>query len=270
MKTLYDSLLRASGTDAEVAEILYPVAGLGPVDDAGDIFALCKEEMHKLIYASLDFTRFKDDGGDFLNIIPEGLGFDLKDRLEEEYQDFLNALDMKRMIEDAEERVLGRVEEYAWKEGIRVLPEALEKMMSCLAVCASEYGRMTGPVDDADLLAAYKAAQKNTLLERISASNSDDILAYRQELVEYLEKACAVRMYGVFERFFSILSCSSVFMRLKAKIEGIREYILGQGAVEENVAAPEYAGVQGVVFTDLEETDPEKALGEYARLLNNN
>ena len=125
MKTLYDSLLRASGTDAEVAEILYPVAGLGPVDDAGDIFALCKEEMHKLIYASLDFTRFKDDDGDFLNIIPEELGLDLKDRVEEEYQDFLNALDMKRMIEDAEERVLGRVEEYAWKEGIRVLPEAL-------------------------------------------------------------------------------------------------------------------------------------------------
>jgi hypothetical protein len=59
-------------------------------------------------------------------------------------------------------------------------------------------------------------------------------------------------------------------MRLKAKIEGIREYILGQGTVEENVAAPEYAGVPGVVFTDLEETDPEKALGEYARLLNNN
>lgn len=106
MESLYQSLEKTSVSAAEVAEILYPVAGLGPVDDAGNIFAVCKDEMNKLIYASLDFIRFKNDKEEFLNELPEELGLNLKDRVEAEYQVFLDNLDMERMIADAEAGVL--------------------------------------------------------------------------------------------------------------------------------------------------------------------
>ena len=220
MESLYQSLEKTSVSAAEVAEILYPVAGLGPVDEAGNIYTACKDEMNKLIYASLDFIRFKNDKEEFLNELPEELGLNLKDRVEAEYQVFLDNLDMERMIDDAEAGVLERVGQYASENGADVLPEALELMMSNLAACAGEYERMKDdPVDDTALLAAYEAARKNTLVERISDTNSKDILIYRQEMIEYLEKACAVRMYRFFGCFYSILSCSSVFIDLKHKFE---------------------------------------------------
>lgn len=46
MKSKYDYLLQTSGSVSEVAEVLYPVSGLGPVGDAGNIYNLCKSEFH--------------------------------------------------------------------------------------------------------------------------------------------------------------------------------------------------------------------------------
>lgn len=142
MKSRYQSLLRTSGTSSEVAEFLYPVSGLGPVDDAANIFNLCKNEMHNLIYASLDFIRFKNEDGEFHNVIPEELKIDIKERVENEYQAFIDGLDVERMVNDAESAVLARVEEYAWNKGIKVLPEALDRMVANLSRCAGEYENM--------------------------------------------------------------------------------------------------------------------------------
>lgn len=220
MESLCQSPVQTCATAAEVAEILYPVAGLGPVDDAGNIFSSCQDKLNELIYVNLDFSRFKNDDGKFINVLPEGLELNIRDRVESEYQAFLDELDLERMISDAEAAVIGRVEQYTMNEDSKVLSEALEIMMSNLAACAGEYERMKNDsVDDTPLVTAYEAACKNTLAERMINTNSDDILIYRQELIEYLEKACAVRMYKVFERFFSILSCSSVFIDLKHKFE---------------------------------------------------
>ena len=111
MKSRYQYLLRTSRTPSEVAEFLYPVSGMGPADDPGNIFRLCKDEMHKLIYASLDFIRFKNEDGEFHNVIPEELKIDIKERVENEYQAFIDGLDVERMVNDAESAVLARVED---------------------------------------------------------------------------------------------------------------------------------------------------------------
>ena len=95
--------------------------------------------MNKLIYASLDFIRFKNDKEEFLDELPEELGLNLKDRVETQYQAFLDNLELERMIFDAEAGVF--------------------------------------------------------------------------------ERACALRMYKFFERFYSVLSSSSVFIDLKHKFE---------------------------------------------------
>ena len=63
MKSPYSYLLQETRLAGEAAEILYPVTGLGPVDDASKIYDLCRQEMHKLICAYMDYIRFKDDEG---------------------------------------------------------------------------------------------------------------------------------------------------------------------------------------------------------------
>ncbi len=77
MESLYQSSEKTCATAAD------PVAGLGPVDEAGNIYTVCKDEMNKLIYASLDFIRFKNDKEEFLDELPEELGLNLKDRVVE-------------------------------------------------------------------------------------------------------------------------------------------------------------------------------------------
>lgn len=271
MESRYQYLLKTSGTVDEVAEILYPVSGLGPVGDAGNIYNLCKNEMHKLIYASLDFIKFKGDDGEFLNVIPESLKLEMKEKVEAEYQCYLNSLDMQRMVTDAECEVLDRVERYAWHNGIKVLPEALEQMMNALSRCAKEYDGMDDPVDAASLLASYEDALKTTLGEWMGGTNSDDILAYRLEMIEYLEKTCSIRMYRTFERFFSILACSSVFIDLRNKLENIREYLLQTGITgAETGSLAEDADEYEVVFTDLKEHDPAKTLEKLSGILSKN
>lgn len=272
MKSKYSNLLRASGSPSEVAEILYPSAGLGPVGKAGEIFKLCKAEIHKLVYHSLDFKSFKNERGEFLKVLPDNLGLELKERVEQEYQSFLDTLDMQQMIKVAESEVLHRIEVYAWNCGLIALPGAIQEMAANLSANSDEYDRMIGSTDESSLSASYEAAMKTTLAERISGTNSDDILIYRQELIEYLEKTCSVRMYEVFRRFFSILSCSNVFTDIKYKIMVIIDYLIEMGVCaddSEGVLA-ENDVVPGVVFTDFNEKSPEKALLKYFELSNNN
>ena len=272
MKSYHQLLLNDSRFASDVAEILYPVAGYGPVGEARAVFERCKDLAHELIYARLDFAAFKNDEGDFLNVVPQGLGLDIREKVENEYQTFLDALDMAGMVAGAESEVLERVEEYAWLNGVNVLPEALEMMASNLSRCAGEYDRMTGQVEDKALMASYQRAMNNSLLERVTGTNSDDVLLYRQDMIEYLEKVCDVRMCRYFERFFSILASSSVFVDLKRKLEGIMTYLLESGIDEEvpSDALNDCKGAPGVVFTDLREKDPVKALKEYARILTDN
>ena len=271
MNSLCQFLLQTSDPISEVAEFLYPVSGSGPLGKAGKVVESCKEEIHKLIYANLDFDRFRNEEGDFLNYLPEEFKLDVKDKIAEEYQAFIDSLDIEALIHDAESGVLGRVEEYAWRHGIKVLPEALHEMSSNLARCAGEYDRMIVPADATRLQASYDKAMKNTLVERMAGTNSDDLLVYRQDLIEYLEEVCSVGMYGLIERFYSILSCSSVIIDLKSKLEDIIAYLKDSGLEEGNqVMANDSKEVLGVVFTDLNETEPAKTLNEYVQLLSKN
>jgi hypothetical protein len=80
-------------------------------------------------------------------------------------------------------------------------------------------------------------------------------------------------MYRLFVRFFSILASSSVFIDLKSKLEDLTEYLSGLGLDGEAVLAEdadENSEVLGVVFTNLQEKDPEKTLNDYVALLNDN
>lgn len=267
MKSPYSYLLQKDLHAGEAAEILYPVAGLGPVDDALQIYDLCRQEMHKLIYACMDYIRFKDEDGNFLTELPGDLHIEIRERILSEYRDFVEGIDLERMVKDAEASVLARVEQYAWNDGVMVLPDAIRMMMNNLDECAHEYERMQEEADDYRLQASYASAVRNTLAERLSKGNADDILVYRQDMIEYLEAACANIMYSLFERFFSILSCSSVFMTLRTKLEDIRSYLESHVDISACEAVPEeLKGVRGVVFTDLSESDPKAALEEYIKL----
>lgn len=260
----------AKGTANQAAEELYSIAGLGPLDKAADSYNECRNQISAIIYSHLDIDRFKTEDGTFSRTIPEGLGMEAADVIETEYKAYLDQLPFHELINDAETATLQRMESYAWKNGICILPEAIQQMIRNLVKTADQYSRMQENVDDSSLKKSFKDASTCTLVESITGTNDNDVLVYRQDLIEYLEKRLANLMYSFFERFFNVLSCSSVFTDMETRFGSIIEYIKGQQIDSESIAdliIPD-ACLNGEhqVFTSSEKSTTEEIINTITSL----
>lgn len=271
MDKLYSYFLQSPVCSAEqTAYYIYDTGIVGPVDEAAGIYEDCRRMIGEIIYRHLDIAGFKKDG-EFVNELPEKFNLGIVNAIEAEYRSFLDGLDLGAMVASAEDGVLRRVETYAWTHGLSGLPEAIGMALANVASCSGQYRNMCSPVDDSLLLKSYEEAARRTLLERISGSNHEDILVYRQDLIEYLENKCACMMYAFFERFFSILSCSSVIMDVQGRISGIVEFLRNQGVEQIEATGTElpqdFFEDDFRIFTSPVASDPETVLkNAYVKL----
>ena len=261
----------AKGTVNQAAEELYSIAGLGPLDKALEAYNECKDQISAIIYRRLDIDRFKTEDGTFSEAIPEGLGMEVADVIEVEYKAYLDQLPFHGLIKDAESSTLQRMESYAWRNGIIILPEAIQQMIRNLVKTADQYTRMQEDADDTSLKKSFKGASTCTLVESITGTNDNDVLVYRQDMIEYLEKRLANLMYSFFERFFNVLSCSSVFTDMETRFESIIEYAKGQQIDSESIAdliiPDDCLNGDHQVFTTAEERTPEEIIVSIASIV---
>ncbi len=275
MNKLYQYFLqKPEYNSAQIADYLYDISDVGPVDEPLDVYNDCKAAIHDVIYNHLGLNGFMD--GDVLgDELPERYGLHIIDLVENEYQAYLDSIDLVKMVHQAEQSVLRRIEQHAWRFGLIGLADAVRQAVRHIESCASQYEKMQDPVDDSAVKKSFSEACKITLTERIASNNSDDIHEYRQDLIEYLELTCANRMYALFERFFSALSCSSIFMSVEKRIRDIEAYILAEGG--EMIEAPDVEAPQSIldgelkVFTVADGLEPkeilESALGALTEIL---
>ena len=258
-------------TVSQAAEELYSIAGLGPIDKASNTYNECKSQISAIIYNYLDFDRFKAEDGCFSRVIPDGLGIEVAGVIEAEYKAFLDQLPFHELINDAETSTLQRMESYAWRNGINILPEAIQQMIRNLVRTADQYTRMQESVDDSSLKKSFKDASACTLIESITGTNDNDVLVYRQDLIEYLEKRLANLMYSFFERFFNVLSCSTVFTDMETRFLSLIEYAKGQQTDSESIAdliiPDDYLNGEHQVFTTSEEKTPEEIIASIASVI---
>jgi hypothetical protein len=242
MKGLYNYLLRPTElTVAEIAETVYGVAGVGPVGSASDVFAESKAMIGKIIYKYLDFDRFKTTDGTFINNLPSELGKDeVVQMVSDEYDRYISGLDMKSLICTAEAETVRRVEHHIWLNGLQKVYEAISLAERNIAECAVQYASLHSDPDSSALEKSYAHAMKLSLAERVMGTNDEDILVYRNDMVEYLEVVCANMRYAFWERFFTILSCSSIFAELCTRIEDLMNLL------KETGATGEYDGDEGL------------------------
>ena len=269
MEFLFSYLtMPAKVTVNQAAEELYSIAGLGPLDKASNTYNECKSQISAIIYKHLDLDRFKAEDGCFSRVIPEGLGIEIAGVIEAEYQAYLDQLPFLELINDVEISTLQRIESFAWRNGIGILPEAIKQMVRNLVKTADQYSRMQERVDDSSLMKSFKDASKCTLMESIAGTNDNDVLIYRQDMIEYLEKRLANLMYSFFERFFNVASCSSVFNDMEARFESIIEYIKGQQIDSESITdliiPDDFLNGKHQVFTTSEARTPEEIISSAA------
>lgn len=266
MEKLYSYFLQSPAyAPQQIASRLYDTYAVGPVDEAADVYESCKKKAHEVIYRHLDFASFKKDG-EFVNELPEKFDPQVTDVIEAEYQAYLDSLDMDAIILSAEESFLMRVEIHAWTHGLAGLPDAIRISLVSLTRCAGQYGNFCVTADDSLLLKSYEDAARQTLMERLSGRNHEDILIYRQDLIEYLELRCEARMYAFFERFFSILSSSNVITDVQNRLSAIVDLLKSKGVepVEcGDVELPEdFFDGEFRIFTRAGSSDPEAVLNE--------
>lgn len=220
MNIFFQHLFRnASMSVAETAEFLYPVAGSGPVDDAAVMYVELKECAHSLIYKALDIEVFKDDKGNFLNVLPDEMNPDkVIKAVSSIYAECVDSVDVEKLVRSAEHSVLVRLEQQIWKHGFNSLAGAIDVMLKNLHDTSEQYVRLQEQPDRTAVDKSYADAVKCSLTEKVVKNNVDDILIYRQDMIEYLEKVCDNMMYSLWEKFFGILSCSSLFADAQSRI----------------------------------------------------
>lgn len=264
MDKLYQYFLQRPVHDvSEIAAILYDISGVGPTDNAQVLYNDCKREIHEIIYKYLPLDAFKDDKGDFVDILPTWMSSDIIDVIESEYQKIIDSIDLKRYIHFSEQAFLERVEIYAWNYGLVNLPESIDCALANMSLCAEQYRNMQDVADVETVSKSLKNAEKRTFAERLANLNKDDILIYRMDLIEYLEQTCGNKMYAFFERFFSILSCSSVIMDVQSRISSVLSYLHDSVEVETvvpEIEIPEEVTVIEPVFTILDNVTSEEII----------
>lgn len=232
MMNLYNHLLKAPGQSVpEIAELIYGVAGSGPVDHALEVYAASKEMIARTIYSHLDFERFKTDDGKFMKTIPSELEKDaVIDAVSHEYEEYIGSLDLEALVRDAEEQVVKRIERFIWINGVQNVSEAISLAERNITDCASQYAALHAEADPSALEKSYADALKMSLSERLLNTNDEDILIYRNDLIEYLEVVCSNVWYSFWERFFSVLSCSSVFTFARVRLNELTAVLRASGA----------------------------------------
>lgn len=274
MQTVYSYLLQEpSESFSETVDYLYDLRGTGPVDKALDIYNECRQKIHDVIYAYLPFDLNVGDVDDIPAVLKE-LDNEIRNKVLDDYQQFIDRFDIRDMIRDAEESILRRIECRVWNRGLKDLPEVIDAVMAGLADCAGQYARMQSSADPSALDGSLEKAAKVTFMEKLLDSNVDDVMIYRQNMIEYLEKMCSNRMYEFFERFFSILSCSSLLTDVRNRLSDVRDCLANGCACGQDILLQDvverYEEVRKPVFTDMLLTGPEEVLAVFVGLLQKN
>ena len=214
----YSLLQEVSLTAKEIAEKLYGVIDLNWLIGQG------KQEIESLCNKHLSFEKVKIDGK-LSNELSQELGYDLKDRMIAEYQNYLDSHSIDEITTAIISKIERSVELQTWSNGIVNMQEAIKLLVERLNNSSRSYGNLyTAPISENEILEKFNKAKENTLLERIQGNNIDDIIEYRSALMEYVRVSCEDMLYAKLNEVYSSIADNAAFERLLANFNCLSEY----------------------------------------------
>ena len=213
------SLLQEDSLPAkEIAEKLYGVIDLNWLIGQG------KQEIESLCNKHLSFEKVKVEGK-LSNELSQELGYDLKDRIIAEYQNYLDSHSTDEITTAIISKIESSVELQAWSNGIVNMQEAIKLLVERVKKSSRSYGNFyTAPISENDLLEKFNKAKENTLLERIQGNNIDDIIEYRSALMEYVRVSCENMFYAKLKEVYASIAIDATFERLQSNFNGLSQY----------------------------------------------
>ena len=213
------SLLQEDSLSAkEIAEKLYSVIDLNWLIIQG------KQEIESLCNEHLSFEKVKVDGK-LSNELSQELGYDLKERILTEYQNYLDSRSTDEITTAIISKIERSVELQTWSNGIVNMQEAIKLLVERVKNSSRSYGNLyTAPISANDLLEKFNKAKENTLLERIQGNNIDDIIEYRSALMEYVRVSCENMLYAKLKEVYGCIANNDTFERLHSNFNGLSQY----------------------------------------------
>lgn len=213
------SLLQEDSLPAkEIAEKLYGVIDLNWLIGQG------KQEIESLCNKHLSFEKVKVEGK-LSNELSQELGYDLKDRMIAEYQNYLDSHSTDEITTAIISKIERSVELQTWSNGIVNMQEAINILVERLNDSSRSYGNLyAAPISENEILEKFNKAKENTLLERIQGNNIDDIIEYRSALMEYVRVSCENMLYAKLKEVFASIANNDTFERLHSNFNGLSQY----------------------------------------------
>ena len=213
------SLLQEDSLSAkEIAEKLYGVIDFNWLINQG------KQEIESLCNKYLSFEKVKVEGK-LSNELSQELGYDLKDRILTEYQNYLDSHSTDEIINAVILKIERSIELQTWSNGIVNMQGAIKLLVERLGNSSRSYGNLyTAPISENEILEKFNKAKENTLLERIQGNNIDDIIEYRSALVEFIRVSCENMLYAKLKEVYGCIANDATFERLHSNFNGLLQY----------------------------------------------
>ncbi len=188
-----------------------------------------KQEIESLCNKHLSFEKVKVEGK-LSNELSQELGYDLKDRIIAEYQNYLDSHSTDVITTAIISKIERIVELQTWSNGIVNMHEAIKLLVERVKVTVWDYENCcrenlcSVSVSENDILEKFNKAKKNTLLERIQGNNIDDIIEYRSALMEYVRVSCENMLYAKLKEVYVCIANNDTFDRLHTNFNGLSQY----------------------------------------------
>lgn len=212
-------LLQEDSLSAEkIADRLYSVV------DLTKNVAQSKTEIQVLLDKYFPFEKVMVKGN-LSNVLSADLDYGLKDQIIAEYDTYLDNSFSKEMIIDIISKIRRSIELQTWRNGIVNMSQAVMLFAERLNNSSKSYGCLyTTPMSEERILDKFKKAKENTLLERIRGNNIDDIIEYRNALIEYVKAVCENMLYARLKDIYARITNDNIFKQLSAHFDYLSEY----------------------------------------------
>ena len=133
-----------------------------------------KQEIEYLCNKHISFEKVKVEVK-LSNELSQELGYDLKDIIIAEYQNYLDSHSTDEITTAIISKIERSVELQTWSNGIVNMQEAIKLLVERVKNSSRSYGNLyTAPISENDILEKFNKATENTLLERIQGNKIDD------------------------------------------------------------------------------------------------
>ncbi len=186
-----------------------------------------KNKLEELFDTYLSFNKMKEKNGHLSNELPDEFDLCITDKIIGLYKTHLDCHCNKDLTDTILRRVLTCIELQTWNHGICCMKEAIDLFAVKLRDTARDYIQIQkSPLSKEELTNAYQKAKENSFLEKIQDSNIEDIISYRNVLIECIRTECENYLYEKMKDIYLTLAAHHIFSEIQCNFSFLLNYAL--------------------------------------------